>query len=126
MVLAFLDFLERERSNSVRTRNVRLVVIHSFFRHVAYSEPEVLALAQRILSIGPKRTTKRVVEFLRENDDPMVRQLKDDRDLLRPYWAAADDLARKMGKGKFIQDIWDKYVTGTQAERLDLQEKYTY
>ncbi len=65
IVLAFLDFLERERSNSVRTRNVRLAVIHSFFRHVAYSEPEALALAQRILSIGPKRTTKRIVGFLR-------------------------------------------------------------
>ena len=65
MVLAFLDFLERERNNSVRTRNARLAAIHSFFRHVAYGKPEALALAQRILSIGPKRTTKRVVEFLR-------------------------------------------------------------
>jgi len=64
-VLAFLDFLERDRNNSVRTRNVRLAVIHSFFRHVAYSEPVALALAQRILSIGPKRTTKHVVDFLR-------------------------------------------------------------
>lgn len=65
MVLAFLDFLERERNNSVRTRNARLAAIHSFFRHVAYGKPEALGLAQRILSIGPKRTTKRVVEFLR-------------------------------------------------------------
>ena len=65
MVLAFLDFLERERSNSARTRNARLAAIHSFFRHVAYGKPEALGLAQRVLSIGPKRTTKRVVEFLR-------------------------------------------------------------
>lgn len=63
-ILAFLDFLEQGRGNSVRTRNARLAVIHSFFRHVAYRDPEALALAQRILNIGPKRTTKRVVSFL--------------------------------------------------------------
>ena len=65
MVLAFLDFLETERGNSVRTRNARLAVVHSFFQHVAYAEPGALALSQRIRSIGPKRTTKRVVAFLR-------------------------------------------------------------
>jgi site-specific recombinase XerD len=63
-VLAFLDFLERERGNSARTRNARLAAIHSFFRHVAYSDPEAVALAQRIRGISPKRTVKRVVEFL--------------------------------------------------------------
>ena len=64
MVLAFLDYLEQERGNSARTRNARLAAIHSFFQHIAYSEPGALALAERILSIGPKRTAKRVVEFL--------------------------------------------------------------
>ena len=64
LVLAFLDFLEKERGNSVRTRNARLAVVHSFFQHVAYAEPDLLALSQRILSIGAKRTTKRVVAFL--------------------------------------------------------------
>jgi integrase/recombinase XerD len=64
MVLDFLDFLERERGNSIRTRNARLAAVHSFFRHVAYSDPAAIALAQRILSIDPKRTIKRVVQFL--------------------------------------------------------------
>jgi len=64
MVLTFLDFLERERGNSARTRNARLAAIHSFFRHVAYSDPEAVALAQRILGISPKRTVKHVVAFL--------------------------------------------------------------
>lgn len=64
MVLAFLDYLEQERGNSARTRNARLAVIHSFFQHIAYSELGALALAERILSIGPKRTAKRVVEYL--------------------------------------------------------------
>lgn len=64
MVLAFLDFLERERGNSARTRNARLAVIRSFFRHVAFCDPAALALAQRILAIGSKRTVKHVVGFL--------------------------------------------------------------
>ncbi len=65
MVLAFLAFLEGERGNSVRTRNARLAVVHSFFQHVAYAEPDALALCHRILNIGPKRAEKRVVAFLR-------------------------------------------------------------
>lgn len=64
MVLAFLDFLERERGNSARTRNARLAVIHSFFRHVAFCDPAAVALAQRVLGIGPKRTVKYVVGHL--------------------------------------------------------------
>jgi site-specific recombinase XerD len=63
-ILMFLDFLEQQRGNSVRTRNARLAVIHSFFRHVAYSDPGALLLAQRILGIGRKRTTTAVVGFL--------------------------------------------------------------
>ena len=64
LVLAFLDFLERERGNTARTRNARLAVIHSFFRHVAFSDPAAVALAQRVLGIPPKRTVKRIVGFL--------------------------------------------------------------
>ncbi len=32
----FLDHLEAERSNSIRTRNARLAAIHSFFRYVSF------------------------------------------------------------------------------------------
>jgi site-specific recombinase XerD len=39
LVGAFLDHLERERANSVRTRNARLAAIHSFFRFAAAREP---------------------------------------------------------------------------------------
>ena len=41
---AFLDHLEQKRHNSVRSRNVRLAAIHSFFRYVALSRipPAVL------------------------------------------------------------------------------------
>jgi site-specific recombinase XerD len=64
MVLAFLDYLERERGNSARTCNARLAAVRSFFQHVASCDPAALALAQRILAIGSKRTVKPVVGFL--------------------------------------------------------------
>jgi len=35
LILAFLDHLESERGNSIRTRNARLAAIKSFFQHIA-------------------------------------------------------------------------------------------
>lgn len=68
VVLAFLDHLEQERHNSIRTRNVRLAAIHSFFQHVAYSDPAAMGLANRVLSIPGKRTTRRLVSYLPQQD----------------------------------------------------------
>lgn len=68
MVLAFLDHLERERSNSVRTRNCRLAAIHSFFHHVASRDPAVMNVASMVLGIQGKRTTKPILGYLRQPD----------------------------------------------------------
>ena len=62
----FLNYLEKERGNAARTRNVRLSAIHSFFRYVALNEPSVSALAQRVLAMPSKRFIRRQVEFLTE------------------------------------------------------------
>jgi len=64
LVLAFLDFLEKERGNSVRTRNARLATIRSFFQHVTYADPAAVGMAQRVLSIPGKRATRKVISFL--------------------------------------------------------------
>ena len=40
LIAGFLDHLERERGNSVRTRNARLAAIHSLFRFAALPHPE--------------------------------------------------------------------------------------
>jgi integrase/recombinase XerD len=63
-VLAFLDHLEKDRGNSVRTRNSRLAAIRSFFQHVAYADPAALGIVQRVLAIHGKRTVKPVVNHL--------------------------------------------------------------
>ena len=63
-ILRFLDYLEKERGNSSRSRNVRLAAIHSFFTYAALQEPALAAITQRILAIRTKRCAKRAVDFL--------------------------------------------------------------
>lgn len=60
----FLDYLERERGNSPRSRNVRLAAIHSFFNYVTLHEPSAAAIAQRVLAMRSKRCEKKPVDFL--------------------------------------------------------------
>jgi integrase/recombinase XerD len=61
---AFLTDLERKRGASVRTRNLRLTAIRSFFRFLSFEEPTHSALIQRVLAIPNKRHDKRQVNFL--------------------------------------------------------------
>ncbi len=69
----FLEYLERDRGNSARTRNTRLAAIHSFFRYVAFNEPAYALLCQRILAIPNKRDERRPIEFLsREEIDALL------------------------------------------------------
>ena len=72
VISAFLDHLERDRDNSVRTRNARLAAIHSLFRYAAVRHPEQAAVIQRVLAIPPKRFDRKVVSFL---TDPEVEAL---------------------------------------------------
>jgi integrase/recombinase XerD len=61
---SFLDHLEQHRTNSARSRNVRLAAIHSFFCYVALQAPEYSAVAQRVLAIPSKRYVRRPICFL--------------------------------------------------------------
>lgn len=63
-VAAFLDHLEHERNNGVRTRNARLAAIHSLFRYAALRHPEHAELIQRVLAIPPKRFERALISFL--------------------------------------------------------------
>lgn len=63
-ICAFLEDLEANRSVSVRTRNLRLTAIRSFFRFASFEEPAHSAHIQRVLAIPSKRHDKRQVHFL--------------------------------------------------------------
>jgi site-specific recombinase XerD len=64
VILAFLDMVEQERHNSVRSRNARLAAIRSFFRWVALCDPGSLGQATRVLAIPNKRAERVVIGAL--------------------------------------------------------------
>ena len=66
LIGAFLDHLEHERQNGVRTRNARLAAIRSLFRYAALRHPEHAATIERVLAIPPKRFERRLVTWLTE------------------------------------------------------------
>jgi site-specific recombinase XerD len=66
LIGAFLDHLEHERENGVRTRNARLAAIRSLFRYAALRHPEHAATIERVLAIPPKRFERRLVTYLTE------------------------------------------------------------
>ena len=63
-IAAFLDHLEHDRHNSVRTRNARLAAIHSLFRYAALRHPEHAAVIARVVALPPKKHDTRIVTYL--------------------------------------------------------------
>jgi integrase len=68
LIVAFLDHLEHDRRNTVRTRNARLAAIHSLYHYAGLRHPEHAALIARVLAIPPKRADKPIVTFLNEDE----------------------------------------------------------
>jgi integrase/recombinase XerD len=68
LIGAFLNHLETDRGNSVRTRNARLAAIHTLFRHAAWQRPDDAAIIQRVLAIPPKRFDRTIVTYLTETE----------------------------------------------------------
>jgi len=64
LIGAFLDDLEQSRRVTVRTRNLRLTAIRSFFQYAAYQDPASSAQIQQVLSIPGKRHDRRLVGYL--------------------------------------------------------------
>jgi len=64
LIVTFLDHLEKQRGVSVRSRNLRLTALHSFFRYIAFELPTHSAQIQRVLAIPSKRFTRALVRFL--------------------------------------------------------------
>ncbi len=67
-VLAFLRHLEKERGNSVATRNQRLAALRSFFEYLADRIPEILMEAQRVAAVLIKRTVPPRTLFIEKDE----------------------------------------------------------
>lgn len=64
LIIKFLEYLEKERKNTIRSRNIRLAAIRSFLRYASYQEPGELSGIQRVLAIPMKRFNRTVIGSL--------------------------------------------------------------
>lgn len=64
LILAFLNHLESQRHNCIRSRNTRLAAIRSFLHYAALQEPAALAGIQQVLAIPLKRFDRSMVRHL--------------------------------------------------------------
>lgn len=67
-ITEFLNWLERERGNSVSTRNQRLAAIHSLFQYIQVQSPEYMFQCQQVLAVPFKKSGKKEVGFLSEDE----------------------------------------------------------
>ena len=72
IIIDFLDYLEIEKNNSIRTRNQRLAAIKSFYQYCAIDEIDNIDNIKKILSIHSKKETKKIVDFLTEEEVKII------------------------------------------------------
>jgi integrase/recombinase XerD len=73
LVLSFLNYLENERRNSIRSRNARLAAIRSFMRFAALQDSVSLPTVHQVLAIPFKRCDKPLLGYLtREQVDALL------------------------------------------------------
>jgi integrase/recombinase XerD len=68
LIAAFLDHIEHQRGNCIRTRNARLAAICSLFGFAALRHPEHAADIARVLAIPAKRGDQAIVTFLTDDE----------------------------------------------------------
>lgn len=62
--IAFLEHLEKDRSNKIASRNARLAAIHTFVRYLLENDPEHAAQYARVLSLRSKRAPIGLAKYL--------------------------------------------------------------
>ena len=88
VILSFLDHLETGRRNSIRSRNQRLAAIRSFFRYVAFRDPESVSITARIVAIPLKRSDHRLIGYLTRQEIEAILNAPD-----RTAWIGRRDYA---------------------------------
>jgi len=78
LVLSFLEYLEKDRSNTVRTRNSRLAGVRSFMHFVSLKDPQVLAVCEQVLAIPVKRYERPLIGFLSREEIKAILQAPDE------------------------------------------------
>ncbi len=64
LIMAFLDHLERQRHNSVRSRNARLAALRSFLKFAGHRDVASLQVIERVLGVPVKRFERPMFGYL--------------------------------------------------------------
>jgi site-specific recombinase XerD len=103
LLLGFLDHLENDRGNSVRTRNARLTAVRSFLHYASLRDVTELPALQRSLAIPMKRFDKPLLGFLSRQEMESI--------------LAAPDRSTWSGERDFVL-FSTAYNTGTRVSEL--------
>ena len=68
LIISFLENLQRERKNLVKTRNQRLAALKSFAKMLRFKYPVQQKIADTILNIPQKRAQKPLIGFLYQDE----------------------------------------------------------
>jgi site-specific recombinase XerD len=106
VVRSFLAHLEKDRGNSISTRNQRLAALHSLFRFIGRLVPEIIDHAAQIQAIPLRRTATPVMPYLDKHEiDALL---------------AVPDRSRAQGRRDYVLLLF-LYNTGARAtEAADL------
>ncbi|OGF64388.1 MAG: integrase [Candidatus Fischerbacteria bacterium RBG_13_37_8] len=73
VILKFLNYLEKERNNSITSRNARLSAIRSLFRYASFIQPESMEIIQKVLAIPMKRSNRlQVLHLTKEEIESII------------------------------------------------------
>lgn len=72
LICGYCQWLEEKMKSSVKTRNLRLTAIHSFFRYIQMQIPEQSALCRDILNIPMKKCDKKPPSHLLDVEVKML------------------------------------------------------
>ncbi len=64
LILAFLDHLEQDRGNAVRTRNARLAALRAFLKFAGHRDVDALHVVEQALGVPMKRFERPMLGFL--------------------------------------------------------------
>ena len=116
-VLNFLNYIETEKKNTIRTRNQRLACIKSFYQFCLIEEIENINNIQKILTIKMKKYPKKVIDYLTE---------KELKDLLESIDTSSTKGRRNLVVLSLLYDTAARSseIINLKVEDIHLEEKY--
>lgn len=117
IIIEFLNYLEEDKKNSIRTRNQRLASLKSFYQYCAIDEIDNIDNIRKILSIKAKKEVKKVMNYLTEEE-------------LQELFNSIDTSTKKGGRNLILLTLLydtaarSNEIINLKIEDIHFEEKY--